>query len=364
MSEAPCLLIDAGNSRIKWALVDSRGEWMANGAFEHEREETGLGDVVKPLHGALDARGSALSQTPAQSDLAPKSPHDAADARGFAFSQATVQADPAPKPLHEAFEARDSSAHTHANKAPNGDDASITSEATAPATPSTEAAWSALPTPSSVWISNVAGASVQARIERMLDVRWPDLRRTVVRAKARQCGVVNGYTAPERLGSDRWSGMIGARAAFPGEHLLIATLGTATTLEALRADGTFIGGLIAPGWSLMMQSLGSNTAQLPTLDAASARAALDRTASRFATDTAAALSAGCLLAQASLIERAWHDLRAQWQAEVRLVLGGGAANEIAGALSVPHTRHDSLVLSGLALIARDATAPISRKLSD
>lgn len=76
----------------------------------------------------------------------------------------------------------------------------------------------------------------------------------------------------------------------------------------------------------------------------------------FATDTAAALSAGCLLAQASLIERAWRDLKADWQAEVRLVLGGGAANEIAGALDVPHTRHDSLVLSGLALIARDAAA--------
>jgi type III pantothenate kinase len=55
-----------------------------------------------------------------------------------------------------------------------------------------------------------------------------------------------------------------------------------------------------------------------------------------------------------LIERAWQDLRADWQADVRLVLGGGAANEVAGALDVPHTRHDSLVLAGLALIARDA----------
>jgi type III pantothenate kinase len=41
---------------------------------------------------------------------------------------------------------------------------------------------------------------------------------------------------------------------------------------------------------------------------------------------------------------------------VRLVLGGGAASEIAGALDVPHTRHDSLVLAGLALIARDTAA--------
>ena len=164
-------------------------------------------------------------------------------------------------------------------------------------------------------------------------------------------------TEPSSLGSDRWCGMIGARAAYPGENLLIATFGTATTLEALLADGTFTGGLIAPGWSLMMHSLGTHTAQLPTLDAAAARSALGSTRSLFANDTRTALSAGCLLAQAGLIERAWQDLRAQWQADVRLVLGGGGANEVAGALNVPHTRHDSLVLAGLALIARDAAVP-------
>jgi type III pantothenate kinase len=208
--------------------------------------------------------------------------------------------------------------------------------------------------PSNAWISNVAGAMVLARIEQAIDARWPHLPRNIVKSKAQQCGVTNGYATPGQLGSDRWCGLIGARAAYPGENVLIATFGTATTLEALRADGVFTGGLIAPGWSLMMSSLGTHTAQLPTLDADAARRVLDATSNRFATDTAAALSAGCLLAQASFIERAWRDLKADWQTDVRLVLGGGAANEIAGALGVPHTRHDSLVLSGLALIARDA----------
>jgi type III pantothenate kinase len=221
------------------------------------------------------------------------------------------------------------------------------------------AAWASLNKPGSAWISNVAGASVLERIERMIDTHWPNVPRSIVRAKAQQCGVTNGYTEPAQLGSDRWCGLIGARAAYPEENVLIATFGTATTLEALRADGTFTGGLIAPGWSLMMHSLGHHTAQLPTLDAEDARRVLDTVSNRFATDTAAALSAGCVLAQASLIERAYRDLQADWQADIRLVLSGGAANEIAGALRVPHTRHDSLVLSGLALIARDATASAS-----
>ncbi|TDN68339.1 type III pantothenate kinase [Paraburkholderia sp. BL10I2N1] len=270
MSGAPFLLIDAGNSRVKWALVDAHGTRTHAGAFEHGTRTT----------------------------------------------------DDAPDIARSADE-------------PD---------------------WSPLPTPGSAWISNVAGDAVARRIDALLSARWPSLPRTTIRAVAQQCGVTNGYTAPSALGSDRWAGLIGAHAAFPGEPLLIATFGTATTLEALRADGTFVGGLIAPGWSLMMRSLGEHTAQLPTLDATSARDLLasgTRRGPTFATDTHSSLSAGCALAQAGLIERMWHDLTETWQVPVRLVIGGGAADEVTAALKVPHTRHDSLVLSGLALIAAE-----------
>jgi type III pantothenate kinase len=252
------LLIDAGNSRIKWSLVSDTNETLNGGAFEHVDVEAILADIAD---------------------------------------------------------------------------------------------WSSLPKPASAWISNVAGPRVGERITALLDARLP---RTIVRAQAQQSGVTNRYTEPESLGSDRWCGMIGAHAAYPGENLLIATIGTATTLEALLADGTFTGGLIAPGWLLMMQSLGTHTAQLPTLLPDTARRAISSSNSIFATDTRTALSSGCLLAQAGLIERALQDLRAQWNNDVRLILSGGGASEVAGALKVPHTRHDSLVLAGLALIAREA----------
>ncbi|MFM0126779.1 type III pantothenate kinase [Paraburkholderia sediminicola] len=221
--------------------------------------------------------------------------------------------------------------------------------------------WSTLPTPGGAWLSNVAGESVAARIAALLDAHWPQLPRMTIRASAQQCGVTNSYTTPHTLGSDRWAGLIGAHAAFPGENLLIATFGTATTLEALRADGSFVGGLIAPGWTLMMRSLGEHTAQLPTLDAHAARGLFDadtpsdrdRRGPFFATDTRRSLSAGCTLAQAGLIERMWRDLQDEWQVPVRLVVSGGAVDEVTRALKVPHTRHDSLVLSGLALIAAE-----------
>jgi type III pantothenate kinase len=261
MSGAPWLLVDAGNSRIKWALVSPA--------------ETGSPATLRD--GAFD--------------------------------------------------------HAHAESEPD---------------------WSGLPEPASAWIANVAGTAVADRIDRLIEAHWPALPRAFVQARAQQCGVSNGYSAPEQLGADRWCGLIGAHAAYPGEHVLIATFGTATTLEALRADGTFTGGLIAPGWLLMMQSLGSNTAQLPTLSTDTARTAI--TGDLFATDTRAGLSAGSLLAQAGFVERAWHELCAQWHTEVRLLVSGGAAGVVAEALKVPHTRHDSLVIPGLALIARDTSA--------
>lgn len=269
MSAAPYLLIDAGNSRIKWAIANSANSADSSGSLAHA---------------------------------------------GAASHDSLVDGEP---------------------ELPG---------------------WADLPAPGSAWISNVAGEMVGARVNALIDARWPGLPRTVVRASARQCGVTNRYTTPDALGSDRWAGMIGARAAFPGEPLLIATFGTATTLEALRADGTFVGGLIAPGWTLMMRSLGEHTAQLPMFDALAANTA-DTAAGaaqpgpRFATDTKRSISAGCALAQAALIERAWHDLQDEWKEPVRLVVGGGAAAEVTAALNVPHTRHDALVLAGLALIA-------------
>ncbi|WP_225033247.1 type III pantothenate kinase [Paraburkholderia sp. XV] len=279
---APYLLIDAGNSRVKWALVDADGTQTHSGAFSHG------GQLVKGTGDPLQSR-------------------------------------------HEPD-------------------------------------WSTLPAPGSAWLSNVAGDAAARRIDAFIDRRWPDLARTTIRSAAQQCGVTNAYTAPTQLGSDRWAGMIGARAAFPGEPLLIATFGTATTLEALNADGVFVGGLIAPGWSLMMRSLGEHTAQLPTLDATAARGLLDGDAAGasqgaplartawFATDTPRSLSSGCALAQIGLIERMWRDLQDEWKVSVRLVVSGGAAGELVQALGVPYTRHDSLVLAGLALIAAQASA--------
>jgi type III pantothenate kinase len=218
----------------------------------------------------------------------------------------------------------------------------------------------ALPRPAGAWISNVAGAEAAARITALLEAAWPGLACQWVLAQAQQAGITNGYAEPSQLGSDRWCGMIGARAAYPGEHLLIATLGTATTIEALHADGRFVGGLIAPGWTLMMQSLGQHTAQLPSLDGVEAQQVLreaqtgELIGGTFACDTRSSLSEGCRIAQAAFVEHAWRDAAVTFGSTVRCLLSGGAADAVSPALRVPFTRHEGLVLAGLGWIAAAA----------
>jgi len=285
-SASDLLLIDAGNSRIKWALSNASGVLQARG--------------VVPLPTSSDA-----------SDTSPAAVAQIAPLDGW----------------------------------PDGAQ------------------------PIGAWISNVAGAVGAQRIGDWLDTRWPALPRHVISACREQCGVRNRYDTPAQLGSDRWASLIAAHAAYPGEHLLIATCGTATTFESLHADGTFDGGLIAPGLRLMMQALGQHTAQLPLIADPHEIPADDRgespelaahesaeeppRASQFARETLTSIGRGCLLAQAALIERAWRDWAAHLHADVRLVLSGGDADAISPLLNVPYTRHDPLVLEGLARIAAD-----------
>jgi type III pantothenate kinase len=181
-------------------------------------------------------------------------------------------------------------------------------------------------------VSNVAGAKVRDQLQLMLpttDVSW-------FAAVPALAGVRNGYRNPAQLGCDRFAAAIGAHALEPGQALVVATCGTATTIDALGADGRFIGGMILPGLGLMASSLARNTAQLPQIAAGGA------TPAGFADNTDDAILSGCLSAQAGAIERACALLGAGL-----CILSGGAARYIAPALSTPYRMVDNVVLVGL-----------------
>ncbi|NMA47969.1 MAG: type III pantothenate kinase [Lentisphaerae bacterium] len=66
------------------------------------------------------------------------------------------------------------------------------------------------------------------------------------------------------LGMDRIANAAAAHA-LAGRAVVVVDCGTAITLEAVDADGRFMGGAILPGRLLMRRSLAAYTAQLPLL---------------------------------------------------------------------------------------------------
>jgi type III pantothenate kinase len=195
-------------------------------------------------------------------------------------------------------------------------------------------AWRNIPRTDAIVVANVAGPAVRERLERVVARRG---RAIWVRAKRSECGVANGYSRPAQLGADRWAALIAARSMVRGACLVVGA-GTATTMDALRSDGTFAGGMILPGLELMKRSLAQSTAGLPL-----ARGRF----SKVPRNTADAIESGCLLAQAGAIERAFSAMGPG----ATCILAGGSAARIAGCLAIPARLVDNLVLEGLVRIA-------------
>ncbi|HEY4318047.1 MAG TPA: type III pantothenate kinase [Herbaspirillum sp.] len=197
-----------------------------------------------------------------------------------------------------------------------------------------------------VLVSNVAGAALREQLQGLLQQLNPDpaLRIEWLASQAALGGIENGYKQPAQLGCDRFASAIGAHALFPERALIVATCGTATTIDAITPQGRFVGGMILPGLGLMATSLALNTAQLPQVSA------LDAAAPWFADNTEQAIVAGCIAAQAGAIERAARRHREQYP-DTLLLLAGGAGAYLTAHLAEPHERLDNLVLIGLHVLA-------------
>jgi type III pantothenate kinase len=203
-----------------------------------------------------------------------------------------------------------------------------------------EGPWKSLPAPTAMLVCVVAGDGVRRRVEEQMEL-WDVEPRWVVPA-AHDGGVTNGYDHPHRLGADRWVALVGARArALSGGTpcpALVVMVGTAVTVDALDTEGRFLGGLILPGFGLMLKALEQGTAGLrvPTGEVVD-----------FPTNTGDALMSGGANAIAGAIERQHRKLLARTGREPLLLMAGGAAPKLAPTLDLHFQVVDSLLFEGL-----------------
>jgi type III pantothenate kinase len=203
-----------------------------------------------------------------------------------------------------------------------------------------EKEWKKVAPPSSMLGCVVAGDGVKRRVEEQLEI-W-DVEPHWVVSTRQACGVTNSYDHPGRLGVDRWVALIAARqrvlAHGPARPALVVMVGTAVTVDALDETGRFLGGLILPGFGLMLRALEMGTAGLkaPTGEAVD-----------FPTNTSDALMSGGSDAIAGAVERMHRKLARRTGQTPQLIVSGGAAVKLDSVVDLPFEAVDTLIFDGL-----------------
>ncbi len=208
--------------------------------------------------------------------------------------------------------------------------------------------WKELAEPASMLGCVVAGDAIRRRVEEQLEL-W-DVQPHWVVASRHEAGLTNGYEHPSRLGADRWVALAGARARVladaqllgaPPRPALVVMVGTAVTVDALDADGHFLGGLIIPGFGLMQRALEMGTAGLkvPTGEVVD-----------FPANTSDALMSGGTNAIAGAIERQARRLAARTGQSPLLLMSGGAAAKLAPITDLPFEMVETLIFEGLLML--------------
>jgi type III pantothenate kinase len=205
--------------------------------------------------------------------------------------------------------------------------------------------WAALAAPTRMLGCAVAADAVKKQVEAQMEELW-DVPAQWVFSSAEEAGIRNGYDHPSRLGADRWVAMIGARhrllAQGPARPMVVVMVGTAVTVDAVDAQGKFLGGFILPGHGIMLRALESGTAGLhvPTGEVR-----------EFPTNTSDALTSGGTYAIAGAIERMVQHLRRSSGQEPACIMTGGAGWKMAPSMSVPFDLAESLIFDGLLEVA-------------
>jgi len=194
--------------------------------------------------------------------------------------------------------------------------------------------------PDRIVIAHVASEGIRSHILEQI-APWED-RTEWLRASNLRCGVHNLYDDPTRLGADRWAAAIGAWSHVRGACVIVCA-GTATTVDAIDANGQFLGGLILPGHGLMLRALAGGTADLPL--------AMGNCIA-FPRNTHDAIETGVRYAQTGAVER----FRTQMPNGAPVILSGGSASALAPLIAPPRIDFPNLVLEGLRHVANEAKA--------
>ncbi|MCE5184303.1 MAG: Type III pantothenate kinase [Synergistaceae bacterium] len=147
---------------------------------------------------------------------------------------------------------------------------------------------------------------------------------------------------PAGLGADRLLNAVAGVEKY-GAPLVIVDLGTAITLDVISADGAYVGGTIAPGMELGMESLFSRTAKLPQIS-------LEAPGHYIGGDTTEAIQSGIVYGTVGLVEALLRGVFKELGGPCRVVATGGHASILARHSDIVKEVDPWLTIEGLRII--------------
>ena len=156
-------------------------------------------------------------------------------------------------------------------------------------------------------------------------------------------GLPYGVVSNEHLGADRSVACVAAIHKY-GAPLILADMGTATTVDAISRQGSYMGGCITAGARISIEALFQKTALLPQVSLALPEKVLSGTA-------VGQIQAGAVLGYIGAMERLITQAREEIdEPEAMVVATGGLAPVIAAGTDLIDVVDGQLIPDGLRLL--------------
>lgn len=153
-------------------------------------------------------------------------------------------------------------------------------------------------------------------------------------------GIVNLYQNPREVGVDRLVNAVSAIEKY-GKPLIIVDIGTATTFDAIDAEGAYRGGAIFPGIKVAMEALFMKASKLPRVEIMRPERAIGRT-------TVESMQSGAVRGYVGALTGIVCDMAEEMQRDdVRVVATGGMGRMMAEYCPLIDAVDSNLTLDGL-----------------
>ncbi len=152
------------------------------------------------------------------------------------------------------------------------------------------------------------------------------------------------YTPPAAVGADRLVGAVAVLKKYGGPAVVV-DFGTATTFDAISADGEYLGGAIAPGVGISLEALFRTAAHLPRIEVV-------RPPRAIGSSTVESMQSGAYYGFIGQAEGLVRRFRAELGPGTTVVATGGLAELVGGETDVFDHVEPNLVLDGLHLLYR------------